>query len=35
MYLRRLLAGAESDMCRRGGRVLLTRGSGVSGTGAM
>jgi hypothetical protein len=34
--LRLLLGGAESEMCRRGGRAEeRTRGRGVSGTGAM
>lgn len=35
MYLRRLLTGAESDMYRRCGRVLLTRGRGGVSIGAM
>ncbi len=36
MYLRLLFGGAESEMYRLGGRAeLLTRGRGVSGTGAM
>jgi hypothetical protein len=36
MYLRLLLGGAESEMCRLGGRAeLRTRDLGVSGAGAM